>query len=148
SPILTSAHGFFQEGLGVFVSLAAKEGVLAQESQVGELIAFLEGALQRVRPLHRRSAALLLRDHPEHPSIPVVLMNLGDAAAADGDHARAVELTRLAIARGDSPTPLTWGLLVTRCADALDLPCAREAREKVAAWAPSDDHKVRARAAL
>ncbi|MEZ4453172.1 MAG: hypothetical protein R3B09_27165 [Nannocystaceae bacterium] len=142
NPFFTAPKGFFQVSFQMIVEAAARSGVVKEQSEVAELITFLQTAFQRARPLRQRSAALILRNHPEHPAVSDVLLHLADSASDDQDHVRAVELTRVAIARADPPIGRHWGALANRCAYALDVPCAKEAREKVRAWTPPDEPKA------
>jgi hypothetical protein len=121
-------QGFFRQVLDTFVGVAGGAGLLKDQEQAREIGALLRDAVVRAGPARRRAAARLLRDHPTHPSIPAVLGRLADDATQRQDHLAALQITRQRLARIPEPTRAHRAALVHRCLQALDLPCAEEAR--------------------
>jgi tetratricopeptide (TPR) repeat protein len=139
-PFFTSERGFFRQSLGLIVDAAAREGILAEQRQVSELVAFMDGALRRAGALKRRAAAELLREHPDRVEIPDVLRHLADDAARDQRFARAVELSAIALRRDPDEGAAELLLHADRCYIALDLEAGDAARDKaVAAAAPEGE---------
>ncbi|MEZ4382696.1 MAG: hypothetical protein R3A79_15265 [Nannocystaceae bacterium] len=141
-PFFTSERGFFRQSLGLIIDAAAREGLLAEQRQVTELVAFLDGAVGRAGALKRRAAAQLLRDHPDRVEIPDVLRHLATDAARDQRFARAVELSALALRRDPDEEAADLLRHAERCYVALDLAAGDAARtEADAAVAGESDAK-------
>ena len=128
---LTNEKGFFRQVLQFMIDAAAREGLVTGDQRAAELGDFLREGLRRAGPSKRHVAALLLRDHPDHPAVPRVLLDLARDASEAEDYPRAVALSRLALARSPSPTPADLAALAHRCYEALDLDCGDEARAAV-----------------
>ncbi|MCB9706261.1 MAG: hypothetical protein H6711_30735 [Myxococcales bacterium] len=141
-PFFTSEKGFFQQSLGLFIDAAAREGLLTEQAQVGELLGFLDTALGRARALQHRTAARILRDHPDRPEIPAILRRLSEDAERDQQFERALELSTLALARNREPVARDFATHASRCYTALNLECGDEAAAKALAFPEPDDPKA------
>lgn len=131
SPIFASELGIFQQVLqlaGQMAELAAKEAAAAGKPagaiDVPAVVTSLRDMFRRASALHRRTAALLLRKHGEHPEIARVLANLGEDALRREQYPRAIELRRMSLARlGTRATAADHIDMARTCHRALDLAC-------------------------
>lgn len=144
-PLFTEEQGFFRQSFALIIDEAARQGVLSEQKQVGEFLAFLEAAVTRAGPLKRRSAARLLREHPDHIDVATVIAILADDASRRQDFDRAVELSAIAVDRDRDIDGL--GLLkhANHCFVALKIEAGDAAREQAIAKAPAAGESGRER---
>ncbi len=134
----TNEQGFFRQSMGLIIDAAAREGMLAEQRQVGEFIAFLESSIGRANALKRHSAATLLREHPDHSSVPQVLATLADDATGRQDFKRAIELSTIALAHNHDIKATDHIAHAQRCYANFDIDAGDAARELAIAGAPEE----------
>ncbi len=142
-PFFTSERGFFRQSMGLIVDAAAREGVLAEQRQVGEFIGFLQSSIGRANALKRHSAATLLREHPGHHAVSQVLATLADDATGRQDFKRAVELSTISLARNHGIQASDQIAHAGRCYAAFDIDAGDAARELAIAGAPAAEESTR-----
>ncbi len=142
-PLFTEEQGFFRQSFALIIDAAAREGVLSEQKQVGELLAFLEAAVTRAGPLKRRSAAQLLHNHPDHIKVAEIIAILADDASRRQDFDRAVELSEIAVDRDRDLTGLDHLKHAQHCFTALKIEAGDAAREQATAKAPAADSSDR-----
>ncbi|MDC0669713.1 hypothetical protein [Nannocystis radixulma] len=113
----------FMQMVSTGLDLALKEEN-STVRQLDELGIAVSAAIDRAPALHMHVAARLLREHPEHPTVPETLATVSQAAMEAEDHDTGVQTLKLAVARkGDRATDLDFVELARVCYVGLDLAC-------------------------
>ncbi|MCA9652052.1 MAG: hypothetical protein KC501_19200, partial [Myxococcales bacterium] len=141
-PALANDRNLFSQMIQGFVQIIAEGGDASSSAMLDDLAKLVFEGVQRADELHRRTVAALLRDAPEHPSIPDVLSRTAESVHAQ-DEALAVGIMRRSLAmRGEAATAAHWLDLASLCYRSLELRCGNEARARAEALAPADDEKL------
>ncbi len=123
-PIFTMQQGIFQQVLQTAAKLAQSGASKPGEIDLVALMAALKDMFERAGPLHRRTAAELLRKHGDHPEVPRVLGRLADDALRRDQYAQAVAWRQMAVARLGAKVTASEQLELARtCYRALELAC-------------------------
>lgn len=140
------SSGMFGQVLAMAVEIARKEGGL-EGRQIEEAIEALKAAVKRAPALHMHTTARLLREFPDHPTVPEALSWAATARLDAEDYAEAVRLRELALARkGSRATGSDHADLVVTCIEALEMECADMARRTAEQLGPgtAEEGKVAA----
>lgn len=138
--------GLFGQTLHLAVELARKEAQL-EARQIEEAVAALDRAVERAPALHMHATARLLREHPNHPTVPEVLARASQAKVEAEQYEEGVALRRLAVQRkGERATGSDWAAVMGVCYAALDPACAEAAREQAEARGPDEPGEDKAAA--
>jgi tetratricopeptide (TPR) repeat protein len=134
---LFKGTGLFGQALQAHVEQARASGAL-DEGQLAEAVAAIRAAAAAAPALQLHATARLLREHPRHATIPDVLMRTADFQHMRQDHAAAVRLLELRVARaGARATASEHADLATACYVALELECGDAASERTAERDPA-----------
>lgn len=138
--------GFLGRILSLGAEMARKEGKL-EGQQIEEAMAALAVAVERAPALHLHTTARLLREHPDHPTVPEVLLGASQARLDAELYEEGVALRKLAVARkGKAATGGDYVGLAGACHVALDLACADLARKTAEAMGPGEPGEDKAAA--
>lgn len=138
--------GLLGQILQMGIEMARKEAQL-EAQQIEEAIAALDRAVERAPALHMHATARLLREHPNHPTVPEALARASQAKIEAEQYEEGVALRRLAVQRkGERATGSDWAALIGVCHSALDVACADAAREQAEALGPGEPGDDRAAA--
>ncbi len=130
SPIFAAEQGVMQQVMQMAAQMA-RAGGSGDPEQVASLMAGLRDMFKRADALHRRTAAILLLRHGEHPEVARVLGRLAEGQIRREQFARAVELRQMALRRlGARAMPGDHIDLARTCYRALELACGDAARER------------------
>lgn len=123
APMLAGQRGFFQTMFQMFVQAAATEGHIQEAAAVQQLSDAVFAAVREAGDLHARTLAQLLREGPEHESVPQALLR-GAANRIGVDDALAVRMVKAAVEHlGDDADPAPLARASTLCFQALDPGC-------------------------
>ncbi|WAS91479.1 hypothetical protein [Nannocystis punicea] len=129
-------NGLFGQMLNLAAELARKEAK-AESAQIEEALAALKIAVARAPALQMHATARLLREHPDHPTVPPVLVRAGQVKMEVEQYEDAVALGKLAVARkGEKASGSDFAGLTMACARGLDVACADMARKTAEARGP------------
>ncbi|MCY1010624.1 hypothetical protein OV079_34680 [Nannocystis pusilla] len=130
--------GLLGQILQMGVEMARKEAQL-ETQQIEEAVAALGRAVERAPALHMHATARLLREHPNHPTVPEALARASQAKVEAEQYEEALALRRLAVQRkGERASGSDWAALMGVCYSALDVACADAARKQAEALGPGE----------
>ena len=142
-PIFAMQQGIFQTVLQTAAQVAQNAGTKPGDVDLVALMAVLKDMLERAGPLHRRTAAELLRKHGDHPEVPRVLGRLADDALRREQYAQAVAWRQLALARLGAKVTASEQLELARtCYRALELACGDAALARGRGFAGDEKAKA------
>lgn len=145
-PALFDPKGLFGSMIGVVAGVLARppDQPSADAERTAAVLQWLSAALARLPALHRRMAARLMREAPDHPNLPDVIDRLAQVTSAK-DPDLALALRRASMAkRGRFATSEHHREMAIACYVNLDLVCgdASYATAKSSAGGPADVAKV------
>jgi len=144
-PMLASDRSTFGQLLMMFAQAAASEGVGPSDAQqLQQLGGVVQGAIRAAGPLHRRTAAQLLRTAPEHQAVPTALLAVAKAERGKGQD-WTIPAAKLALERRGTLASAEEQLDLARvCFSGLDVPCGEKALRAAAGAEGSDDVEAEA----
>lgn len=145
-PALFDPKGLFGTMIGVVAQVLARppDQATADEARTTAVLVWLNQALGRLPALHRRMAARLMREAPDHPDLPDVMDRLAQVTSS-GDPDLALALRRASIAkRGRFATAQHHRELAIACYLDLDLACGDASFATAKSLAGADAAKVTA----
>lgn len=150
-PALFDPQGLFGSMMNAVAGVLARspdDPAAATEKSTAEVLEWLSAALGRLPALHRRMAARLMREAPDHPDLPDVLERVAQVTSAT-DPELALALRRVSIAkRGRFATSEHHRELALACYIDLDLACGDAAFADAKSSAGGDAEVAKVTAAV
>lgn len=118
------AEGLAEAGREPELQLALIDAYAGLDERPDDAVRLFTGSREVIHALMRRTAASLLRSHPDNSQVPAVLLALSGAARRHEDYTLAAEVLRLQVARrGDEAGTVELWSLAEACYRALAPAC-------------------------